>query len=116
MANAVRGQVSLKAGDTIYTLCLSANAMCSLEEHTGRDIGDIASSLNGNGVSMIMVRSLVWAALQDHHPDIDIKGAGRVITEAGMPACMEAIGVAFQRAFPDAEVKDNPNPPKAKAG
>lgn len=116
MANAVRGQVSLRAGDTIYTLCLSANAMCSLEEHTGRDIGDIASSLNDNGVSMITVRSLVWAALQDHHPEIDIKGAGRVITEAGMSACMEAIGVAFQRAFPDAEVKDNPNPPKAKAG
>lgn len=116
MANAVRGQVSLKAGDTIYTLCLSANAMCSLEEHTGRDIGAIAASLNGDGVSMLTVRSLVWAALQDHHPEIDIKGAGHIITEAGMSACMEAIGAAFQRAFPDAEVKDDPNPPKAKAG
>lgn len=116
MANAVRGQVSLKAGDTIYTLCLSANAMCSLEEHTGRDIGDIASSLNEKGVSMVLVRSLIWAALQDHHSDIDIKGAGNIITEAGMSACMEAIGLAFQRAFPDAEVKESPNPPKAKAG
>lgn len=116
MANAVRGQVSLKAGDTIYTLCLSANAMCSLEEHAGRDIGEIASSLNDKGVSMLLVRSLVWAALQDHHPDVDIKGAGHIITEAGMPACMEAIGVAFQRAFPDAEANADANPPKAKAG
>jgi len=112
MANPHRGEVSLKAGDTTYTLSLSANAICELEDHTGRDIGDIASSLNGN-VAMKLVRALVWAALQDHHPDMDIKGAGRVITEAGMPACMEAIGVAFQRAFPDAE-EGSARPPKAK--
>lgn len=113
MANPHRGQVSLKAGDTIYTLSLSANAICELEDHTGREIGDIASALNGS-VGMKMVRALVWAALQDHHPEIDIKGAGNVITAAGMHACMEAIGAAFQRAFPDVE-GDDARPPKAKA-
>lgn len=116
MANAVKGQVSLKASDTIYTLCLSANAMCELEELTGETIGSLAVKMDGEAVRMTHVRALMWAALQDHHPEIDIKGAGRIITEAGMSACMEAIGMAFQRAFPDVEEPGSPNPRKAKAG
>jgi len=115
MANAVRGQVSLKAGDTTYTLSLSANAICELEDATGKDISDIAEAFNKGSVSMKSIRSLVWAALQDQHHEIDLKGAGDVITAAGMARCVEAIGHAFKAAFPEAEGSGS-RPPKAKAG
>lgn len=111
MANAVRGQVSLEAGGTTYTLCLSTNALCELEDATGESVAAITERMNGSGVHMKTVRVLVWAALQDHHPDIDLKGAGNVITAAGMKATMEAVGKAFELAFPVAE--DDGRPTKA---
>lgn len=114
MANAVRGQVSLKAGDTTYTICLSTNAVCELEDLTGEAIGSLAAKMNGGSVRMTDVRALVWAALQDHHPDADLKEAGNIITLAGMPATMEAVGKAFELAFPEVE-NDGSRPPKAKA-
>lgn len=114
MANPHRGQVSLQAGDTTYKLCFSANALCELEDATGETVTEVAGKLNGQGASMKMLRTLVWAALQDEHSDIDLKGAGRVITDAGMAATMEAIGKAFEMAFPASEGSEHPT--KAKAG
>lgn len=113
MANPHRGQVSLVAGDATYKLCFSANALCELEDLTGETVGAITEKLNGAGASMTLIRALVWAALQDHHPEVDIKAAGNIITLAGMAACMEAIGKAFELAFPAVE---DDRPTKAKAG
>lgn len=115
MANAVRGQVSLVAGDTTYTLVLSINAMCEIEDTTGKDIVVLVSDLQSGKVSMKSFRLLFWAALQDYHPDVDLKAAGILISEIGMTAAMGALGEAFERAFPDAE-ENGSRPPKAKAG
>jgi len=112
MANPHRGQVPLQAVGTTYTLCLSTNAMCELEGLTGEAIGTLAEKMNGDSVRMTDVRALVWAALQDHHPDADLKEAGNIITLAGMPATMEAVGRAFELAFPAVE-DDGSRPPKA---
>lgn len=114
MANAVRGQASLTTGDTTYTLVLSVNAMCEIEDATGKDILELVSDFQSGRVSMKSFRLLFWSALQDHHPDIDLKAAGRLITEIGMASAMDAMGAAFQRAFPDAE-ESSARPPKAKA-
>lgn len=62
---------------------------------------------------MTTVRALIWAALRDYHEEVDLKEAGAIASEAGMPAVMEAIGRAFQLAFPEAA--DNANPRKAPA-
>jgi len=115
MANPHRGQVALAAGDATYTLCFSANALCELEDATGQAVTQITEKFNSGGASMKLVRALVWAGLQDHHPDIDLKGAGRIITDAGMAPTMEAVGRAFELAFPDVE-EGGSRPPKAKAG
>lgn len=114
MANPHRGQVPLQVGGTTYTLCLSANALCELEDYTGETVGAITEKLNGSSVGMKTIRALVWAALQDHHPEVDIKAAGNIITLAGMNACMEAIGKAFEYAFPAAEASDRPTKARAE--
>jgi len=116
MANPHRGSVALQVGDRAYTLSFSVNALCELEDLLGQPVAQIALSLNDPGnVRMSTVRALVWAALRDHHDETALKEAGQIATEAGVPACMEAIGKAFKLAFPEAEGKEVGRPPKAKA-
>lgn len=114
MANPHRGTVSLQAGDRTYTLSFSVNALCELEDRTGRTIQELANALNATeGVSIKMVRDLVWGALRDHHGDTDIAAVGEIMDAAGLQNVVEAVGKALKLAFPDA--KGGPNPRKAKA-
>ena len=114
MANPHRGSVALQVGDRAYTLSFSVNAICELEDALGQPVAKIAAGLNDpENVRMSTVRAIIWAALRDHHSEVDFKGAGEIATEAGIPACMEAIGKAFNLAFPEA--KEDARPRKAKA-
>ena len=103
MANPHRGQVSLRAGDADYTLSLSVNAMCEIEDRTQKGILDIVSEFQKKSIRFTTLRLLFWAALQDHHPEIDIRQAGDIISIAGNSQAFEAIGRAFQLAFPAVE-------------
>lgn len=108
MANEHRGQVAL--GD--YTLSFSVNALCDLEDALGKSVARIATDLaDESNVKMSTVRTLVWAALRDHHGDVDLTEAGKIATAAGMVPAMAAVGEAFALAFPKPsgkEGKENP--------
>lgn len=109
MANPHRGQVDLKAGDKVYTLSFSINAMCELEEQIGEPFPKIAAGLNdAAGVKFSTVRALVWASLRDHHDDVSLEAAGDLVEVAGLPSVMTAIGKAFANAFPAGAAKANP--------
>lgn len=120
MANPQRGSVALQAGDRAYTLSLSVNAMCELEDAIGQPISQIAEQLNrAESVRLSTVRALVWAALRDHHPETTLAQAGELMSAVGVPAVMEKIGEAFQLAFPDGgegAPAGGKNPRRAKAG
>lgn len=109
MANPNRGEVALPVGDREYRLSFSINAICELEEALNMPVSKIADGMNDAGsIRMSMIRTVVWAALQDHHDGVSVKEAGQIASEAGIPAVMEAIGKAFALAFPEAEDKANP--------
>lgn len=113
MANLNRGQVALPVGDQEYTLSFSINAVCELEDALDMPVAKIADALNDqSNVRMSMIRTVIWAALRDHHEDVTIKEAGRIASDAGIPIVMEAIGRAFAAAFPQ-EAAGKGNPPKA---
>jgi hypothetical protein len=113
MANPSRGSVAFQVGEKAYTLSFSINALCELEAEMDQPVAKIAKSLEDpENVRMATVRALVWAALRDSHKEIDMKGAGDILEQAGMQECMDAIGKAFTLAFPEA--KADANPPKAK--
>ncbi|NGP19297.1 hypothetical protein [Devosia aurantiaca] len=121
MANPHLGEVPLIAGDATYKVSLSLNAMCELEDAFGRPllevIGDLqAAQADPKGLRITTIRMLVWGALQDHHPDIDLKRAGVIAGEAGLPIVMEAIIKAIHLAFPQAKAGTKPNPRKAPRG
>lgn len=117
MANPHRGQVTLQAGDTAYTLSFSVNALCVLEEELDMPVAKVATAMNDpETVRLSLIRAVVWGALQDHHPEIDLAAAGSIASEAGIAATMEAVGRAFHLAFPEAgEGADQPDPQKAGA-
>lgn len=115
MPNPHRGSVALQVGDRAYTLAFSVNALCELEDALGKPVAKIADGLSDPAnVRLSTVRALLWAGLQDYHPGTELKAAGLIASEAGIPAVMEAIGKAFSLAFPEPET-DTANPKKATA-
>lgn len=112
MANPNRGEVALLVGDQEYKLSFSINAICELEDALDMPVAKVADKLNDtDNIRMTMIRTVVWAALRDHHADMTVNDAGQIATDAGIPVVMEAIGRAFTLAFP--ETKGKANPPKA---
>lgn len=112
MANPNRGEVALLVGDREYKLSFSINAICELEDALDIPVAKVADKLNdAANIRMSLIRTVVWAALRDHHEAVTVKEAGQIATDAGIPVVMEAIGRAFTLAFPEAN--GSANPPKA---
>lgn len=102
MANPFRGKVSLKAGDEEYQVSFSINAICEIEDNFQKPISEVGKMLESKDGSFQMktLRFVLWAGLSDNHPDLDLKDAGHIASNAGIQACGEAIGSAFKLAFP----------------
>lgn len=114
MANPHRGEVALTVGDLEYKLSFSINAICELEDALDMPVAKVAEALNDSAsIRMSMIRTVVWAALRDHHEAVTVKEAGQIATDAGVPVVMEAIGKAFTLAFPEPEAQGKANPQKA---
>lgn len=119
MANPHRGQVPLPAGGVTYTLSMSINAMCALEDHLSRPIGEImmemyAVQANPARLSVKLPRAVLWAALQDHHSEIDEAGAGEVMDRVGVVPAMAAVTKAMTLAFPAKEKGKGEDRPKSR--
>ena len=115
MANAQRGEVALDVDGKTYVFRFSVNAICELEEALGSSVNTIAGQLSDmSAVKMKTVRALVWAALRDNHSEMTITDAGELISDAGVAAVMESVGLAFARAFPSGEAQKSSRPPKKR--
>jgi hypothetical protein len=95
----MRGTVILKAGEDTHELRFTTNALCWLEEVTGKPVAEAMQSLGGASVRMTDLRLLVCAAAGFKDP----ASAGDLIDAAGITATMEALARAVEAAFPDAE-------------
>ena len=94
MANANKSEVALTIGETTYTLKFGRNAMASVESlFGGRPFPEIMADQ-----SFSVVRAMLWAALQRHHPDIDLLAAGDLMDESDDEALAAAIGKALELA------------------
>lgn len=87
MANKERGEWSLVAGESRYILRLTTNACCELEEFSGRLFDEI--QMRANRGSLVNLRLLLWAALQEHHTELatpdkaGLQRIGAIIDAAG---------------------------------
>ena len=106
----MRGRVHFNAGGRDLELRFTTNALCRIEEKTGKAFGEIAAALAGN-VRISDLRVLFWAGVD--LPTLD--EAGNIIDDLGMARAVELLGEAITAAFPDAEKEPGEEPGKVKA-
>lgn len=115
MANPHRGEVELVAGAASYTLVLSWNALCEAEDKIGKTIGEIAAELDSGRWRLKTVRALLWAALRERHPEVDLAEAGRIGSAAGVDVVLAAISRALTAGAASDEGAPAGDPPTAAA-
>lgn len=112
--NPHKGEVVFDAGGQAYTMRFSIDAICALEEETGKGVVLLSEELSDPAkLRMSLVRQVVWAGLRDAHPELTVKQAGELIASSGgLSNMVERIGRAFQLAFPvDEKTGDRPQKP-----
>lgn len=110
MANRFKGEVSFDCGDKPYIMRFSANALCELEDALGMGVNAVATQMSDpSTMRLTMVRTVFWAGLRDHHPDVTLHQAGEIITDLSLTKAMELVSKAFELAF---QGNDNPRPQK----
>lgn len=116
MANRERGQVSIDIDGKAYKLVYSTNALCELEDALNRNVNSITAEVQDpSKVRLKTLRAMFWAGLTEHHPDIDLKAAGNLMTIGGASAVMTKVGEAFRLAFPEADEVNGRPPAKPAA-
>lgn len=120
MTNRVKGNVTRRIGDHDYTFELTANAFCELEGETGETTQEFVSRLEEASTSGKLgfrdVRVLFWASLTEHHPELSLRDAGRLMSKIGdMEEQMTFVQEVFEAAMPDTETKGKPARGKKKA-
>ncbi len=109
MANPLKGETELKAGDATYVLALSINELVKLEQLLDVGIIEIAEWFNDRSrIRVGNMRAILWAALQRHHDGITLEQAGDIIGLVGLGVIVERLGTAVQASFPEAETSGNP--------
>lgn len=114
MANRRKGEVELVAGDEVYHLRFSTNAICSLEDELDIGINELGTKLSDPSQFRISTfRSILRSCLTT---PVSIEQAGDIIDRAGIAEVGAAVGKAFQAAFPDAVAGDQGNGAAATGG
>lgn len=98
MANAERGEVSVETGDGAITLVLDFNALCALEDAAGVSVDEMDFAKP----SLSLMRRIMWAAMQRHHPGTSEAEAGDAIDAIGLQESMDVLGKLLARTAPDA--------------
>lgn len=86
MANREKGEIGLTVKGKTYTLVMNTNVMATLEEHFSSPDNEVTWDVIWTRIlrgSVRTVRALIWAMLQQHHPQITLEGAAQVIDDAG---------------------------------
>lgn len=93
MANHIAGEVSFEFEGNKYTLVFDFNAMVEFEDATGENAMHALKLYDEGRLTAKMARALFWAMLQEHHPEVDLRDAGRMAIPAS-----EALGRALTAA------------------
>ncbi len=95
MANAKKGELSVRLDGKTVSLALTFNALCELEDHFGETIIPLMTRLQDEAtLSFREVRSFLHVVLRQKLPDATIEDAGRLIEENGL----EVFGQLIERS------------------
>lgn len=98
MAKQLKGAVKFTHAGKSFTLQLDFNAICDFGDAIGVDGVARLEVIGTKPLTGKETRALFWAALQEHHPEIDLREAGRMVM-----ACQAELMAAMQAMLPDAD-------------
>jgi hypothetical protein len=96
--NPLRGEVSFEADGVPMTLVFSIDSLCVLEDRLDMSVSAIGQKMSED-MRIGFLRSVFWAGLREHHPEISEREAGELITAVGAQEVGALIGAAFSLAF-----------------
>lgn len=113
MANQQRGEVSFEASGKTWTMRVGTEAMCQIEDLTGKSIVEIGKLLSDEKTATVtLLRTVFCGALQEHHEGITLRECSKLMDDVGVDVIGQKIGKAFAAAFPKAK-EGRARPPKA---
>ena len=115
MSNPHRGEASFELDGKKYRLRFSWNAAAEFEEPAGRSFYDAADALAAGRLSVRTLRAMLWAGLQEHHPELTLREAGVLIERIGQVEAWPLVRRAIEYFFPPAEAAPVPDPPAPAA-
>lgn len=125
MANRERGEVDLTIAGQTYTMVLTTNALCELEDLMSTPLRPMTyadvlmASKKGSTRAM---RALFWASLRQYHRPVTVEQAGGLMDQADASGTFaeKLSALAFAAMPADEDVKalglkaGSENPPKAQ--
>jgi hypothetical protein len=119
VANPHRGEASFEVDGKTYRLRYDWNAAAEFEDAAGRPLSDALLDVAREKLSAKSLRAMLWAGLQQEHPEATLKDVGRLIDRTGRREAQRLMGSALRYFFPELEeaTGSNPegNPPPAAA-
>ena len=96
---------------------MGMNAICRAEAASGgKSLLDLANQIL-NESRVTPVRTLIWAAMAEHHPEASEADAGKVIDEIGLARAGELVLAAIKAAYPQLfEAAESETAPPPRAG
>lgn len=79
-----------------YRLVFDINAMADFESVTERDAFDALTDLESGRMRVTDMRAMFWSTFQAHHPEVDLRQAGTLLTKAPQ-ALGEVVGIAMPK-------------------
>jgi len=114
MANRFKGEATVQANGSTYTLRCDFNAMCSFEEETGEDALEIFEKFETGDVKLKFMRAMMWAFMQKHHPESTLEEAGDLLSEDA-ESLMKVIQASSPTADEAGQLGNARKPTKKKA-
>lgn len=115
----LEGTASFRIGGTTYRLVYNNDTFVEVETQLGgRSFLSVLKELSGGDPSLGSMRALMWAGLQNQHPDIDLGQCGDWILtgeQDAIDAMTRAITAAMPKASEDGD-KAAGNPPAKATG
>ena len=101
MSNPHRGEASFEVEGKAYRVRFSWNAAAEYEEAAGKPLSDALFDIARERLSARSLRAMLWAGLQEHHQEVTLKEAGRLIDKMGRKEAQRVMGVALRYFFPE---------------
>jgi len=116
MPNPLRGETTLTVEEKTYRVRFSWNAAAEYEVPAGRPLSVGVQEILDGKVSARSLRAMLWAGLQEHHPDVSLKDAGKMLGAIGVKKGLDVMLEAVQYFYPAPDKAEQPpDPPTASA-